>query len=164
MSEIIDKMMQRQETDNMGNEDYVRVLQLDYFLHHHFKNIIEFIGGSGVPNPNSGYGKYMYSFNEVDEYGVMSGTSITGWFDWGLIGLSWVMGIPAVLALLIYAIRAIILKVDKEYYYIGCWFLFLLIISPVNTEFYREGIFVFHGIALYLVEKAHIIYRNKKVS
>ncbi|WP_165040332.1 hypothetical protein [Dysgonomonas sp. ZJ709] len=163
IQDVIARMFERQQTDSFEDSDYIRILQLDYYMNNHFKNIWEFIFGSGIPYPSSDYGYYMYSFHQRDQYGYITGTSITGWFDWGLIGLSWVAGIPTVLAMIAYAIRAYFLKVFSQYYYIGCWFLYLLLVSPLTIEFFREGAFVFHGIALYIVEKAHLEYKRDSI-
>lgn len=150
---IINDMQERNATDTFDNPEYIRILQINYFLNDHFQSFSEFFWGTGIPNINSRYGEYMYSFHEVNKYGEITGTSITGWFDWGLLGLSWVLGIPFVCCLIIYALRVIFMKVPREYFYLSSWFVFLLISSTITIEFYREGVFFFHGLALYLVEK-----------
>ena len=50
----INNMMKRQEAgDTFANEDYIRVIQFNYFTKEHFKSPVEYILGSGIPNPRT---------------------------------------------------------------------------------------------------------------
>ena len=80
------------------------------------------------------------------------------WTDLGLLSLSWMIGLITVLAMIAYSIKAFLLKVPSEYYYIGVWFIYLVIVSFTTAEFFRSGNFIVQALALYLVEKANHYY------
>lgn len=148
--QVVHNMIERQKTDNFNNEDYIRFRQWDYYTNYHFKNGIEHFLGSGIPKNSSKYGQ---SINvSSDEYG----SNVYGWVDWGFIGLSWILGIPAVLCLLIISVKAIFTKVPPDYSYFSAWYIFLLLIGITTIEFFRIGSFIFHGLALYLIESYKI--------
>jgi hypothetical protein len=148
----INIMLERQETQNLANSDYIRVIGFLYYTQDHFKNIWEFILGSGMPFEGTVYGNYMTGLINEGIY----------YEDWGLIGLSWLIGIIPVFFMIFYGIKAFILNVKKEYYYIGIWFLYLIITSITTMEFYRAGNFVVQAIALYMVEQIYILHRQRE--
>jgi hypothetical protein len=150
-AERVESMLVRQETEVFSNPDYVRVIQFVYFTQNHFKNIVEYIFGSGLPYwPDKGatgeYAAYMYQIATEKKL---------NWVDLGLLAQSWVIGIPAVAVMIFYAVKAICLKVDPDYYYLGLWFFYLLISSFTTAEFFRTGNFVVQAIVLFSVEKAN---------
>ena len=145
-AEKFSNMNERQETQTFYNSDYIRLIEFQYFTKSHFASPIEFILGSGMPSTGSAYGRYMGFITDAGIYYV----------DWGLVGLSWIIGLTPVVFMISYAFKALILKVNKKYYYIGAWFLYLLLISITTQEFYRPGNFVVQAIALFIVEKASL--------
>jgi len=147
-NKIIQNMVLRNRTETLSNSEYARVLQFEYFTKHHFKSFLEFIFGSGYPHPKQfcAYSQYMYE---------LSNNSNINWVDLGLLSLSWVIGIPAVLIMIAYSIKAFLLKVPPAYYYLGMWFIYLVAVSFTTAEFFREGNFVVQAFALYLVEKVY---------
>lgn len=147
----IQTMINRNQDQNFQNEDYIRIRELEYFTQEHFISLSDFFWGSGFPSDQSSYGKYMLSLQEYNQYGE-SVASVGAWYDWGLLGLSWVAGIPTVIILLIISIKAIFKKTDKQYYYFSFFYLFMILSSITTIEFYRGGAFVFHAIALYGIE------------
>lgn len=151
VSEKIDYLISRQEggDESLTNSDYIRVIQFNYFTQEFHKNNVEYVLGSGMPFTDSKYGK---------EFELKSASGLQ-YVDWGLLGLSWMMGIVPVLAMILYSVKAIRLKVESQYYYISVWFLFLLSVSLFNMEFYRNGNFLVQAIALYIVELA--FFRRK---
>lgn len=147
----IEAIINRSQEQNFQNEDYIRIQEFEYFTQEHFINISDFIFGSGFPSEQSAYGKYMLRLQQYNQYGEYV-ASVGAWFDWGLLGLSWVAGIPTVVILLIISAKAIFKKTDKQYYYFSFFYLFLILSSITTIEFYRGGAFVFHAIALYGIE------------
>ena len=143
------------EAQNSGqtyeNEDYMRIIQLDYFMNVHFENNIERLTGSGIPSHKSLYGDLMH----VDTQENYRDTAYRGWVDWGMLGLSWMIGPFAVLCLLyIYGKGAwIAYKSSEDYIYISAWFVFLLMISFSNIESFRLGGYGFQMAVLYIVHK-----------
>ena len=133
------------------NEDYIRITQFRYFTQERPSNWVEYILGSGIPYTESEYGK---DFDENRINGMQ-------YVDWGLIGLSWMLGILPVLAMILYSIKVIRLDVGREYIYISVWYLYLLSTSIFEIEFYRYGNFLVQAIALYIVEIAYIEAKEK---
>ncbi|MEX2513468.1 MAG: hypothetical protein WD398_11225 [Cyclobacteriaceae bacterium] len=150
-AEKLNIMLERQETQNFSNSDYIRVVQFQYFTQHHFKSTIEYFLGSGMPFEGTRYGNYMRKLTDEGIYYV----------DWGLIGISWIVGLISVFAMISYSIKAFSLKVKKEHYYIGIWFLYLIVTSITTMEFYRPGNFVVQAIALFMVEKVYVTDKYK---
>lgn len=137
----IEGMLLRNENGaTLDNEDYVRIRQLNFYLHDFFHDPIEWFFGGGLPYYKSEYGKWANMNYQVA--------------DWGLLGQSWALGILTVAGFLMFSFKAIRLKVDREYMYVSLWYIFLLLSSLTNYEFMRNGNFLVHSIALYIVELA----------
>lgn len=142
----LNSMLERQETDNFSNSDYVRVVNFQYYTQQHFKTVWEYLLGSGMPFEKTS--AYARSMLRLQERGIF-------YVDFGLLGLSWILGVIPVLFMVIYSVRAFLLKVKSQYYYLGIWFIYLVGISFTTVEFYREGNFVIQALVLFLVEKAY---------
>lgn len=143
---VVNTMLERQSTENFSNPDYIRITQFLYFTKDHFHSTLEYLFGSGMSFEGTKYQDYMDGLSDSGIY----------FDDWGLWGLSWIIGIGPVLFMIAYALKAFRLKVEKENIYIGIWFLYLVLVSLTTGEFYRSGNFIVQAIALYMVEKAHI--------
>jgi len=152
-SEKLDSMLVRQQTEVLSNKDYIRVVQLKYFTHDHFKSFWEYIYGSGMTysteQESSSYGRLMGRLPDIGIY----------WQDWGILGLSWMIGILAVISMIAYSIKAFLLEVPVAYYYVGMWFIYLVASSFTTMEFFRDGNFIVQSIALYMVEKFYNEYK-----
>ncbi len=146
----IEFMMNKNKTQNFSNEDYIRVIGLNYYLHDHFKDKLEMLLGSGTAFPGTTYYKQDL---QLHKRGIL-------WVDWGLLGLSWTIGMIPVITMIWYSIKAFILKIPKPYYYLGVWFIFLVATSITTAEFYRPGNFIIQAIALALLE---LILREEKI-
>lgn len=141
-------MQERQNVATFDNKDYVRILQLDYYLFHYFLTPLEYITGSGLPYYRTAFGKYME--NQLV------------WVDWGLLGQSWVLGILTVLGWISYSVKAIRIRVAPRFKFISLWYVYLLSASLTNAEFFRDGNFLVHALMLYLVEKVALVRYPKK--
>ena len=72
--------------------------------------------------------------------------------DWGVLGLSWLGGVPLVICMLLYMIKCIWLtRYSRKNRYISAWFIYLLIISVTHPEVYQFGSMLVQGMVLYLV-------------
>ena len=145
-NKIIGDMMERSASgQTYDNEDYIRYVQLEYFFNNHFNSIIEQLLGSGIPNSRSNYGMYMQV--DIDDY---SSTAVHGWVDWGLLGLSWMMGPITTLLFLSIIFKNIYIswKNSGEDLFIAIWYAFLLIICINNIELFRHGSMIFHAFIL----------------
>lgn len=151
VSDSITEMINRsEEGQSFDNDNYIRTICYDYYTNNFFENTWESIMGTG--NPGS-YGSYSMLINKIkNDYGFVYG-------DWGLIGLSWIVGIPVVLFILFYCLKAFLLKVEDKYIYLACYFIFIVFASIFSREIYRYGNFFIQGIILALLEKS-LIYKK----
>lgn len=134
-----------QDSQTLDNKDYIRNVTLNYYLFHHFKSPLEFVLGSGLP------------FSEHAYYNEFKSLAFSGIFfmDWGLLGLSWMIGILPVCCMIYYSFKSFVLKVDSRFYYMGIWFVYLVVSSITTAEFYRNGNYVIQALCLYLVYSAN---------
>ena len=148
----MDEMMKRQESEQtFQNEDYVRLISLAYYDSYFSERPLVRIFGGGYPlvtydGPHNRSNKYQaYVSNGVDS-GLM-------WNDLGLIGLSYIIGIPAVVLLLILCIRCIVQCKDPSLQYIR-FALLISILGSIMTsqELYRDGNFLLIGVLLYYLK------------
>lgn len=148
----INQLVERQTSGNtFKDKDYIRYRTYDFYTHYYQKNDYERVMGTGLPSLNGNYGKYI---NDMKKEGIV-------WADWGLIGLSWILGIPGVLCIIWYSLKAGFLRMDKEHYYLKYWFLFMLFGSLLSREIFRAGSFAIQGIALYMISFIHTRYMKK---
>lgn len=140
-------MIERNDTGaSLDNKDYIRVIQWEFFNHEYFKNGWERFFGSGLPLPGakSGFGKY---FQTLTDQGLQ-------YVDWGIIGASWMLGVLTFVGYVWMSLAAILKRVPSVYLYISLWYIFLLSSSITNWEFFRDGNFLVHAMALYIIELA----------
>ena len=140
-------MIERNDTGaSLDNKDYIRVIQWEFFNHEYFKNGWEHFFGSGLPLPGakSGFGKY---FQTLTDQGLQ-------YVDWGIIGASWMLGVLTFVGYVWMSLAAILKRVPSVYLYISLWYIFLLSSSITNWEFFRDGNFLVHAMALYIIELA----------
>lgn len=148
VSEKIDFMMERfNNGGNMNNKEYIRNILIEYFLNEHFQSDWEMFLGSGLP---AGHSQYAALIESLGARGMH-------WNDMGLWGLSWMLGIPAVATMILYGVKAVLVKVPTEYKYASYWFLFLLLIGFTTAEYIRIGNYIAQAIALAIVHKASLL-------
>ena len=138
----VDYMVAKQQGDeNFDNDDYIRLINLDYHLNEYFQSDVEYFLGSGINrNPKSS----LYVKN--DDLAEMH----MDWVDWGIFGLSWMVGTLTVIGMLFYSLYVICRKYPKEAQYIPVFFIYLLMISITTNEFARTGNFVVQALVLYI--------------
>ena len=128
----IDEMMERQEGgQTLDNPNYIRWIAYDYFTEQFFDKPGEQIIGGGVPAGTTAYAKSLSAIAQ---------SSGLYWMDLGLVGLSWLIGIPAVLLLIsIYLMCAWRCKYPSIQFV--RFTIILLVVGSVLTtmELYRSG-------------------------
>jgi hypothetical protein len=136
------EMLARQERgDSFDNSDYIRFVEFDYYWNYYFKDSYERFFGSGLPVQGTAfYNLEMKNFS----YNLF-------WNDWGLLGMSWIFGIPTVIILYFMYIKVIVSKLPKEYTYLKAIFAFLILTSLTSAEAFRPGNLLLQGAFLYLV-------------
>lgn len=153
----IDYMLEKQMegTETLNNKDYIRVITYEYYTKDKLNDPIEYFFGMGLPFPNSKLGKEQSDLAE--SYGIFTA-------DWGLLGLSWNLGIIPVLVMVFYSIKVFLIKKPKYFQYLGIWMLYLLSISITTAEFYRTGNYVIQAIVLYICYKVKIKDENRNIN
>lgn len=150
---VVGNMIARQTGGaTLDNDDYIRVLEWNYFTKDHFISIPDYIFGSGIPNYDSSYGRQIYNLFSFNQFGEPT-KSVAQWRDWGIIGFSWMLGLPAAIILLFFILYMITKKTPPKYYYLSATYLFLFMICITTMEVFREGAFAFHALALYILTK-----------
>lgn len=140
VNEKVNEMLLRQETDNFNNDDYIRIISYNYFMEN-FSNTDKF-WGCGVPDTQSNFGKEIFDLQEKGLY--LS--------DLGLIGLSIMIGLPAVIILSIIIFKCIINCKDINLQFIRFTLLTIFISSIFTSmEIYRSGNFIIIALILYFV-------------
>ena len=143
VGEKLEFLKNRNESQGFGNYNYIRFQQLDYYYNYHFKSFWELLFGSGLTYEGSDYEYYM---RKLQEDGIF-------WADWGLLGLSWVLGVFTVLAMIVYGIRAGFTKLTKDKKYANIWFLYMILVSMLTAEYFRTGNFLVQAIVLGFIDQ-----------
>ena len=147
----INNMMNRNESlKESGWENDIRYINLMYHYTDYFKSPLEMIFGSGMPFPTTEYGKFENDVM-VDKYHFY-------YADWGLIGLSWMIGIPSVLIMTYYSLKMFLTKVPREYLYLGVYFFNIVISSITTHEFYIHSNYVVQAILFCVFAKVILKY------
>lgn len=149
---MLDKQMNGRET--FMDESYIRFVSFQYYINNYFNNIWEVIFGTGIPYGEAG-SSYARLHAQLRDSGLY-------YVDWGMIGLSWVTGIFTVITMFYYSVKTYILKVSKEYYYLGVWIIFFLVSSILTMEFFRDGNFVVQAFVLALAYKCNLVYKYEE--
>lgn len=149
ISYMIEK--QNEGSQTFANSDYIRWVQFRYFTHDHPKGVLDHILGSGRPNGLTEYGSYSRSLQDNGLH----------YNDWGIIGLSWIIGPFTVLTLLWLNLKAIRLIPNNRYEYIAIWFIYLIAISFSSMEYYRPGNYTIQALALYIAYKAYTTEKKR---
>lgn len=155
VKERVDYMIEKQADgdQSFSNSDYIRIVQFDYFTQEYPLGILDRGFGSGSPYVYSDFGVSQYELNEMGIF----------WVDWGLIGLSWIIGPFTVLAMIWLNIICCRLIPNKSYLYIAIWFVYLIAVSVLSAEYFRTGNFVIHSIALYIAYRAYMVNRRNLI-
>lgn len=144
----MEEMMSRQERgQTFESDDYIRVLAFDFYWNQQFKRPVEKVLGGGRPvDKNTSYTKNINIAR--NSYGLR-------WTDLGIVGLSMIIGIPAVLLLVLLYLRCIWLCKEPEIQFVRFTFLIVLLGSGTTAEMYREGNILLLSFFLYLEYKYH---------
>lgn len=148
----IGDIQNRQETDNFNNQDYVRMIGLDYYLNDHFHNTTEQILGCGMYYSGSEGEKRQ---EMIDPYGIK-------WNDWGILGLSFYSGFITIVILLYCTILCALKRTNKKYIYLNTWMVYMLLCSITTAEFLRQGNTIIWALVAYMIVKVNLINKNDK--
>jgi hypothetical protein len=143
------EMMERQESNQtFENDDYIRFLSFNYYWNEQFTKPYEkFFGGGKPVDVSTEY------YNDIDiaeeNFGFF-------WVDLGIVGLSMIIGIPAVLLLVFMYIRCMWRCREPEIQFIR-FTLFVVLCSSLFTtmELFRTGNILLLSFLLYLEYSYH---------
>ena len=138
----IDYMIEKQQGDQtLANDDYIRCINFYYHLDENTKDDVEYYLGVGL-NADKNSSLCIKEDILMEQH--------LSWVDWGLIGLSWQVGLLTVLGMLLYSFKVIKFRFEPEQVCISVFFLYLVLISITTLEFARTGNFVVQALVLYL--------------
>lgn len=151
---VYEDMMARQQGQTFDNQDYVRMISLNFHLNNFFKSPLEMFLGAGVPvitdYETSDYGKLI---SDLQQMGII-------YQDWGMLGYSWIIGVVPICGIIYYCMKSFFIKVPAEYTYIGVWCLFLVFSSITTAEIFRPGAFFLQMFSLAMLDQILIINNN----
>ena len=146
ISKLVANMVTQTESNIKEGKRYVRLMETDFFYKKYPRNTSYWIIGGGRPS-----GPNLLKYNHESLFGINYNIV---WVDIGLLGFYIVIGGVATLGLLLWTLRGIFTKLPRDWLYLGCYFLYLLIAAITNEEIYRNGIFTVEAVALYLIDIA----------
>ena len=137
----------------IGNKDYIRYATLFHYYGNHYKSAVEVFLGSGLCNRAL---RTSYSLEIVrnESYGLH-------YYDWGLLGISWMTGVLSLIGMLWWSLKAAFAKLPKKYLYLSVWFGYILTCAFTSAEFVRQGCFLIQAICLYLIYKISLYEKNR---
>ena len=140
----MDEMISRQESEQtFENKDYIRYLEFDYYWEDYFNKPGEKFFGGGVPvDMATKYRKEIYYNNFA-------------WSDLGLIGLSMIIGIPAVSILILLYLICLLRNEEPQIQYLRFTLILVLLGSFTTAELYREGNILLFSLYLYIEYQYH---------
>ena len=152
---IINYSINRSVEDQNSKEDYVRFVQLDYFINSHAKNNIEFILGSGLPG-DSDYGRKM-NLNADASTNVLP----INWVDLGFIGLSIIVGFPFTFSIVYVLVKeGFMKKSNQRFYFIHSWYVYLIFSTIFYPTAFIGGNMIVLALTMYVLNKG---YKKKLV-
>lgn len=157
----MEEMIERNDDDQtFDNQDYIRFLEYDYFAGEFFTKPGEKFFGGGMPvYGKSAYANKIQTAEERYEY---------FWVDLGLLGLSWIIGIPAVLCLVIILWKGVKRCRAPEIQYLRFTIIATTLASLVTSmEIFRDANLLIVGLYLYIIaihDKNETIPANKPVT
>lgn len=159
LSDKVEEMISRNETQNFENDDYIRGREIVYFYTEFFKSDAEMFWGAGR-TPFGEWSQFKGKF--PSEYSKERSLLATDYHfypvDLGFLGLSWETGIPfAIIAVLLF-INLWLLKVDKRYLYISCYGLYMILIGLTMPQGIYHNNLMCLAIVYTIYEMAHHKY------
>lgn len=142
----IAEMMDRQESgQTFSDEDYIRIQSYLYYTDVQFTDPLERVLGGGQPtDPKTDY------FDEIYHCAYEHGFY---WNDLGLIGLSWIIGIPAVCLLIAIYILCIYKMKWQQLQYLRFTLFLVLLGSFTTAELFRDGNVLILSLFIYIEYK-----------
>ena len=141
----IDSMLDRQASgQSFSNSDYIRFIEYDYYVDNVFSNPLERFLGGGTPIYGTSY------YKEI----MLAFDKLLYWNDWGIIGLSWIIGVIPVGVIVFLVLKCCLFNLNSHFFYLKLLLLLLLLGSiATSMEIYRNGNLIIVGLIMYLMEQ-----------
>lgn len=131
--------------DQVGNEDYIRILSADFYLNDYWPNWYARLIGNGRSHESSAYGQEISYLQEA----------MTFWrSDVGLIGTFNTFGLFYILLIIWVCLKGVLLKIRQpENRYIKIFFFFPALTLLLTERFSNEFAVCFYCFLFYLADK-----------
>lgn len=161
----IDEMAYRQERgDTFSNKDYVRNIALVYYWDVVHNKPLEHVFGGGYPRgvKYSRTEQYQAKTAYADAHMVANSMGLW-WIDLGLVGLSFVIGIPTVLLLVLLVLYCFFKSRSLDICFIRCVLIVVFLGSIITSmEIYRSGNLIILSLLFYCSYARSLIKTSKK--
>ena len=164
--ERLEELIERNEESNFNNEDYIRVVDVNFTYTRFFHNTLEMILGAGrtsVYNLHYSKEKVEYPSAYSKERSMLATYNHYYPVDLGFWGLSWESGIPFTIVAILIFLYPLLYKVPKEYYYANLYGLFMILIGVTNAQGYYQCNLIYIAIVYTIVEKANKVFKKKEL-
>lgn len=144
VNQKIEEMSERQNSDQTFlNQDYVRWIEYEHFTEKVFTKHGERFWGGG--SPHNQHSKYYKQINNA-------ANSYLYWADLGIIGLSFIIGIPAIVLLSFLFFKTILACKFPDLQFIRFTLLTIFLGSVITSaELYRSGNLILIGLYIYSI-------------
>lgn len=162
LNDKVMEMTSRNETQNFDNDDYIRTREILYFYNEFFQSDTEMFWGAG----RTPFGQMsQFKGNFPSEYSRERSILATDYHfypvDLGFIGLSWETGIPFTIVAVLLFLNLWTLKVDKQYLYISCYGLYMVLIGFTMPQGIYHNNLICLAIIYTIYEVAHRDFLDK---
>ena len=165
LQQKIEEMSERQERgDTFSNKDYVRNIALVYYWEVVHDQPLEHIFGGGYPRgvKYSRTEQYQAKTAYAEAHMVANSMGLW-WIDLGLIGLSFIIGIPTVIILCILVVYCFQKSHSPDICFLRCTLIVVFLGSIVTSmEIYRSGNLIILALLFYSSYARSLIDNNKQ--
>ncbi|TRX20576.1 hypothetical protein FNW25_02710 [Flavobacterium franklandianum] len=139
------------ENDVEQKEDYIRLIEAEYFLYEFSNHTTTYLLGNGAYNYNSSYGKKILSLNENEHFFLE---------DIGIVKGYILFGILFVFGYILIFIKSFTIKIPHNQLYLKYYIWMILILSFTTRANTSAGFGVVLVSVLYLFELAYLEQNN----
>lgn len=150
-NKIVKGIRDSAERDVEQKEDYIRIIEADYYLFKFSKNNTTYLLGNGAYYPKSDYGKKVARLEQNDHYYLD---------DLGLLKGYILFGVLFVLGYILIFIKSFTVKIPNDKLYLKYYIWMILILSVTTRANTNAGFGAVLATVLYLFEFANIEQNN----
>ncbi|MBA7528567.1 hypothetical protein ES705_20754 [subsurface metagenome] len=140
---IIEQLILQSLHDKSQGEDYIRILAYKYFLSDFYKCPLAYITGNGTAANHTAYSR---------ELGRLAATRGYYLSDIGLAGNYVAYGVLFLIGVLTICIKALRIKIEKQYDYFKYMFISIVLALPIGRAFAVADFICFISLAMYIFD------------